>query len=90
MTNCSCFLYLSFINSDKDEAKNDSRLRHNALLVWAPMEDIPNTKCMYNNQNKMCEIFKWKVWSECENVHGKCTCMYGLDFMRMIVYLVVA
>ena len=31
--------------SDKEEAKHDPNLRHNALLVWAPVEEIPNSKC---------------------------------------------
>lgn len=30
---------------DKDEAKHDPNLRHNALLVWAPVDEIPNAKC---------------------------------------------
>ncbi|XP_058962748.1 REST corepressor 3 isoform X3 [Pocillopora verrucosa] len=32
------------VTENKEEAKHDSTLRHNALLVWAPVEDIPNSK----------------------------------------------
>lgn len=32
------------VTENKEEAKHDSALRHNALLVWAPVEDIPNSK----------------------------------------------
>lgn len=32
------------VSENKDEAKHDPNLRHNALLVWAPVDEIPNSK----------------------------------------------
>lgn len=39
--NESCFFIFLL---DKEEAKHDPNLRHNALLVWAPVDEIPNGK----------------------------------------------
>ncbi|XP_015748170.1 PREDICTED: REST corepressor 1-like [Acropora digitifera] len=32
---------------DKEDAKHDPHLKHNALLVWSPVDEIPNSKCKY-------------------------------------------
>ena len=41
--------FFSFCLLDKEDAKHDPNLKHNALLVWAPVDEIPNSKCKYCN-----------------------------------------
>jgi len=47
----SFVFFFPLFHLDKEEAKHDPSLRHNALLVWAPADDIPNTKCEYSKMH---------------------------------------
>lgn len=40
-------LIFTFFFLDKEDAKHDPHLKHNALLVWSPVDEIPNSKCKY-------------------------------------------
>ena len=38
---------MPFFFLDKEDAKHDPHLKHNALLVWSPVDEIANSKCKY-------------------------------------------